>query len=175
MGVSADNVYYFDGINVTDPVSGTFGANLNTEIIQEQKVITGGIPAEFVGAPGLISNVITKSGSNNVPRLGQLLLPEQWPASLKTSNGAGEEFSTKDNGLHLRRPRVAGQAVVLRQLPLPEPAGRCVDARHESVPPHGGQHAAAGVRQSHLDRDIGRPPELHLPERPDRNHRPPPA
>jgi hypothetical protein len=49
-GQSTDNVYYFDGINVTDPVTGTFGANLNTEIIQEQKVLLGGIPAEFTGA-----------------------------------------------------------------------------------------------------------------------------
>lgn len=64
IGQSSDNAYYFDGINVTDPVTGTFGANLNTEIIQEQKVLTGGLPAEFVGAPGLISNVITKTGSN---------------------------------------------------------------------------------------------------------------
>lgn len=64
LGVSTDNQYYFEGINVTDPVTGTFGANLNTEIIQEQKVITGGIPAEYVGAAGLISTVITKSGSN---------------------------------------------------------------------------------------------------------------
>jgi hypothetical protein len=63
-GQSSDNAYYFDGINVTDPVTGTFGANLNTEIIQEQKVLTGGLPAEFVGTPGLISNVITKTGSN---------------------------------------------------------------------------------------------------------------
>ena len=63
-GQSRDNAYYFDGINVTDPISGTFGANLNTEIIQEQKVLTGGLPAEFVGTPGLISNVITKTGSN---------------------------------------------------------------------------------------------------------------
>ena len=36
--VSRDNFYYIDGINVTDGVSGTFGANLNTEIIQEQQV-----------------------------------------------------------------------------------------------------------------------------------------
>lgn len=64
VGQSSDNAYYFDGINVTDPVTGTFGANLNTEIIQEQKVLTGGFPAEFVGTPGLISNVITKTGSN---------------------------------------------------------------------------------------------------------------
>ncbi|MGH9457441.1 MAG: carboxypeptidase regulatory-like domain-containing protein [Thermoanaerobaculia bacterium] len=64
LGMSSDNFYYIEGINVTDPVTGTFGANLNTEIIQEQKVIIGGIPAEFVGAPGLISSVITKSGGN---------------------------------------------------------------------------------------------------------------
>jgi hypothetical protein len=63
-GQSSDNAYYLDGINVTDPVTGTFGANLNTEIIQEQKVLTGGLPAEFVGAPGLVSNVITKTGTN---------------------------------------------------------------------------------------------------------------
>lgn len=36
IGASTDNVYYFEGINVTDPVTGTFGANLNVEIIQEQ-------------------------------------------------------------------------------------------------------------------------------------------
>lgn len=63
-GISRDNFYYIDGINVTDNVTGTFGANLNTEIIQEQKVLTGGIPAEYAGAPGLLSSVITKSGSN---------------------------------------------------------------------------------------------------------------
>ena len=65
LGVSSDNFYYFfNGINVTNPVTGTFGSNLNTEIIQEQKVLTGGIPAEYVGTPGLLSTVITKSGSN---------------------------------------------------------------------------------------------------------------
>ncbi|MCB1033582.1 MAG: TonB-dependent receptor [Acidobacteria bacterium] len=65
IGDSSDNFYYFEGINVTDNVTGTFGANLNTEIIQEQSVLTGGLPAEFVGATGLVSNVITKSGGNN--------------------------------------------------------------------------------------------------------------
>lgn len=64
IGSSTDNFYYVEGINVTDPLTGTFGANLNTDIIQEQKVLTGGIPAEFAGAPGLLSSVVTKSGSN---------------------------------------------------------------------------------------------------------------
>ena len=64
VGRSTDNLYYFDGINVTDRTEGTAGANLNTEIIQEQSILTGAIPAEFIGVPGLVSNVVTKSGGN---------------------------------------------------------------------------------------------------------------
>jgi hypothetical protein len=52
------------GINVTDNNTGTFGSNFNSEIIQEQQVLTGGIPAEYAGGAGLVSRVITKSGSN---------------------------------------------------------------------------------------------------------------
>ena len=63
-GSSSDNVYYVDGINITDNRSGTFGANFNSEIIQEQQIITGGVPAEYEGGQGLISRVITKSGGN---------------------------------------------------------------------------------------------------------------
>jgi hypothetical protein len=46
-GSSSDNVYYIDGINITDNYYGTFGANFNSEIIQEQQIITGGVPAEY--------------------------------------------------------------------------------------------------------------------------------
>ena len=63
-GTSSDNVYYIDGINITDNLTGTFGANFNSEIIQEQQIITGGVNAEYEGGQGLISRVVTKSGSN---------------------------------------------------------------------------------------------------------------
>lgn len=63
-GTSTDNVYYIDGVDVTDPTTGTFGSNFNSEIIQEQQVLVGGVPAEYAGGAGLISRVITKSGSN---------------------------------------------------------------------------------------------------------------
>lgn len=102
-GVSSDNVYYFDAINVTDPVTGTFGANLNTEIIQEQKVITGGIPAEFVGSPGLISNVVTKSGSNAFHGSANYFFQNSSLVA-ENENGASQEFSTKDNGYTLGGP-----------------------------------------------------------------------
>lgn len=65
IGTSTDNVYYLDGVDVTDPSSGTFGSNFNSEIIQEQQVIVGGVPAEYAGGSGLISRVVTKSGSND--------------------------------------------------------------------------------------------------------------
>jgi hypothetical protein len=45
-GQSTDNVYYIDGVNVTDNSTGTFGGNINSEIIQEQQVITGAVPAK---------------------------------------------------------------------------------------------------------------------------------
>lgn len=96
VGISTDNVFYFDGMNVTDPVTGTFGANLNTEIIQEQKVITGGIPAEFVGATGLISNVITKSGSNSYHGSANYFFQNS-DLVAENKNGAAQEFATKDN------------------------------------------------------------------------------
>lgn len=102
-GVSSDNVYYFDAINVTDPVTGTFGANLNTEIIQEQKVITGGIPAEYVGSPGLISNVVTKSGSNAFHGSANYFFQNSSLVA-ENENAASQEFSTKDNGYTLGGP-----------------------------------------------------------------------
>jgi hypothetical protein len=63
-GSSSDNVYIIDGVNITDNYTGTFGGNFNSEIIQEQQIITGGVPAEYEGGQGLISRVTTKSGSN---------------------------------------------------------------------------------------------------------------
>ena len=103
VGISADNVYYFDGINVTDPVTGTFGANLNTEIIQEQHVITGGIPAEYVGAPGLISNVITKSGSNTYHGSANYFFQNS-DFVAENINAGGETFSTKDSAFTFGGP-----------------------------------------------------------------------
>ena len=92
-------------INVTDPVTGTFGANLNTEIIQEQKVITGGIPAEYVGAAGLISTVITKSGSNRYSGSANYFFQnDNFVAENEHTPGA--TFSTDDTAFTIGGPVV---------------------------------------------------------------------
>ena len=86
------------GINVTDGVSGTFGANLNTEIIQEQQVLTGGIPAEYVGAPGLLSSVITKSGTNQLSGSVNYFFQNDGLVA-ENRNASDQEFSRFDTAL----------------------------------------------------------------------------
>ena len=107
-GVSRDNFYYIDGINVTDGVQGTFGANLNTEIIQEQKVLTGGIPAEYVGAPGLLSSVITKSGSNTFHGSVNYFF-QNGGLVADDKNAPSQDFSTYDTAATLGGPIVNDQ------------------------------------------------------------------
>ena len=109
VGISRDNVYYLDGINVTDPLTGTFGANLNTEIIQEQKVITGGIPAEFVGVPGLLANVITKSGSNAFHGSANYFFQNDGLVA-ENKNSPDEEFSTYDTAFTFGGPILRDRA-----------------------------------------------------------------
>ncbi len=57
--------YRLDGGNITDPFSGTFGQNLNADIIEEIEIITSGASAEFGRADGGFANIITKSGGND--------------------------------------------------------------------------------------------------------------
>ncbi len=57
--------YRLDGGNITDPASGTFGQNLNADIIEEVEVITSGASAEYGRADGGFANIITKSGGND--------------------------------------------------------------------------------------------------------------
>jgi len=109
VGYSSDNLYYFDGINVTDRTTGTNGADLNTEIIQEQSVLTGAIPAEFIGVPGLVSNVVTKSGGNQFSGSINYYLQND---SLVGNNDhfTDETFSTFDTAATLGGPIVRDKA-----------------------------------------------------------------
>jgi hypothetical protein len=109
VGVSTDNFYYFNGINVTDGQTGTFGANLNTEIIQEQKVLTGAIPAEYPGAAGLLTNVITKSGSNRFSGSANYFFQNDNLVA-KNKNSDADVFSTYDTALTLGGPILRDKA-----------------------------------------------------------------
>lgn len=59
----ANNDWYVDGVNTTDPVTHTFGGNMAFDAIQEISVVTFGKDAEYKSSGGTV-NVITKSGGN---------------------------------------------------------------------------------------------------------------
>ena len=54
-----------DGTNVTDPLTGHFGQDINLETIEEIEIITSGASAEYGRADGGFANIITKSGGND--------------------------------------------------------------------------------------------------------------
>jgi hypothetical protein len=60
-----ENRYLVDGVDTTDPVTGTFGQNLNFDTIEAVEFQTGGFRAESGQATGGIVNVVTKSGGND--------------------------------------------------------------------------------------------------------------
>jgi hypothetical protein len=63
-GNKQDNVFLFDGSNITNPFFGTLGANFSELDIAEVSIKRGGISAEFGRAAGMVTNAITKSGTN---------------------------------------------------------------------------------------------------------------
>ena len=65
-GNSQQNSFLIDGINNTDPITHTFGTNLNFDAIQEVSVQTSSFQAEFGRATGGVLNVVMKSGSNEL-------------------------------------------------------------------------------------------------------------
>ena len=61
---SRDNLYFLDGMNIMSLTSQTAGMSFNNEVIQEQELMTSGVPAEYGGGKGVVGNIVTKSGGN---------------------------------------------------------------------------------------------------------------
>lgn len=61
-----ENTFMLDGINITDPVTGTFSLNFNFDAIEEIEVITGGYDPEYGQSLGAVVSVVTKSGGNQL-------------------------------------------------------------------------------------------------------------
>ncbi len=57
------NRYLVDGLDITDPVTNTFSANINFDSISSIEVLTGGMEAQYNSMGGVI-NLITAGGSD---------------------------------------------------------------------------------------------------------------
>jgi hypothetical protein len=60
-----ENTYLLDGVNITDPVTGTFSVNFNFDAIEQIEVIVNPWDPEYRGLGGTI-NVVTETGGNNL-------------------------------------------------------------------------------------------------------------
>ena len=61
---SRDNLYFLDGMNITGLSTQTALMTFNNEVMQEQELMTSGVPAEYGGGKGVVGNIVTKSGGN---------------------------------------------------------------------------------------------------------------
>ncbi|MBP6059619.1 MAG: TonB-dependent receptor [Candidatus Saccharicenans sp.] len=59
-----DNTYNIDGVNMTDPVTGTRAGTFSVDIMEELSIQTGALPAEYGSVRGAVVNAVTKSGGN---------------------------------------------------------------------------------------------------------------
>lgn len=85
--LSSSNQYLFDGIDTTDPTTGTFGSNLNFEAIQEVNVLTSAVSAEYGRSTGAIVNVVTKSGTNELDgSVKAVAINDDWNSDNSTYN-----------------------------------------------------------------------------------------
>lgn len=83
--LTSNNLFIIDAVDTTDPVTGTFGTNINFESIQEVSVLTTAAGAEYGRAQGAIVNVVTKSGTNRYQAAAKyIFVNDKWDAQNKT-------------------------------------------------------------------------------------------
>ena len=74
----AENVYYINGMNVTNFRNGLGGATVPFEFYEQFQLQTGGFSAKFGRSTGGVLNAITKRGSNEwIFRAGHFFEPER--------------------------------------------------------------------------------------------------
>jgi len=104
----SDNVYYIDGMNVTDPYLASGGFTIPFNFIKGIDLKQGGYEAEFGKATGGIINVVTPSGSNEFEAsafsyfTGDALISKQKDDSISPRDI--KDFTNYDFGLSFGGP-----------------------------------------------------------------------
>ncbi len=83
-GNQQDNVYLYDGSNVTNPFFANLFSSFSELDIQEINIKRGAVSAEFGRAVGMVTNAITKSGTNTISgSLRFVAEPSNWYAKFR--------------------------------------------------------------------------------------------
>jgi hypothetical protein len=103
MGASdRDNIYQFDGMESTDPLTKTWSTAMNFDNFEEMQVVAQGAPAEYGRGTGAVINVVTKSGGNQIHGTARVSISKvDWNAGPKATN---KSFDDATHYLNETRP-----------------------------------------------------------------------
>ncbi len=106
-GVITANQYLVDGVSTSDPVGGVLAIDVNPDGIAEHEVITGGLPAEYGNAFGLLSNIVTRSGGNDwTGRVSLYRRDAGWTAQPDATDAPSNVITSLDGSATLGGPLV---------------------------------------------------------------------
>ncbi|MBL0313568.1 MAG: TonB-dependent receptor [Holophagaceae bacterium] len=90
-------LFLVDGVDVADPVTGGFTAQLNEDMLSDVQVLSGGISAEYGRFTGGVVQAVTKSGSNAFEGVLRFsFLNPNWAAYNPRDRGANGLTTFKD-------------------------------------------------------------------------------
>jgi len=100
----SDNMYQFDGMESTDPLTKTWSTAMNFDNFEEMQVVAQGAPAEYGRGTGAVINVVTKSGSNQIHGTARISISKtDWNAGPKAVN---RSFTDATRYLNETRPSI---------------------------------------------------------------------
>ncbi|MBN2198521.1 MAG: TonB-dependent receptor [Candidatus Aminicenantes bacterium] len=75
----SDNMYLFDGMDSTDPMTKTWSTAMNFDNFEEMQIVISGAPAEYGKGTGAVINVVTKAGGNRFSGIARITVSDvEW-------------------------------------------------------------------------------------------------
>ena len=108
---SNENTYLMDGVNITDPVTGTFSLNFNFDAIEQLQVLTSAYDPEYGQNLGGAINIVTESGGNTLEfnLYGQHLNGEWGPKGDAIFASDGFQLAPTDFDSKFRTTQLSGK------------------------------------------------------------------
>lgn len=107
-GTGADNAFYIDGVNVTDPYNSSTATKLPFNFVREIQVMQNGFETQYGKSMGGIVNVITYSGTNTFEADAFAFFTSEAltsdPKLIEDINRKESGFLKYDAGLSLKGP-----------------------------------------------------------------------
>ena len=108
---SQENTYLMDGVNITDPVTGTFSLNFNFDAIEQLQVLTSAYDPEYGQNLGGAVNIVTETGGNTLEfnLYGQHLNGEWGPKGDAIFAADGTQMAPTDFDSQYRTTQISGK------------------------------------------------------------------